>query len=182
MGTNEDSRSDEELMRLYQNGVSNAFEILYARHSGRVYAYLCKKTSTVQAADILQEAFLKLHGKRDRYSSEYPFLPWLFTIARNALFDHCRLGETKIAQRSNSSALESILDLPASDRSSTDGVVAALQALPSVQKRAIELRYLTEWSFEQIAAEMKTSPSNVRQIVSRGIKKLRLTSGGKNES
>ena len=50
---------------------------------------------------------------------------------------------------------------------------AALSGLPHIQRRAIELRYMNEWSFEKIAEEMSTTPENSRQIISRGIKKIR---------
>lgn len=51
--------SDEELMKRYQFGEFEAFEVLYNRHSGRVFGYLCKRTSRENASDLVQEVFLK---------------------------------------------------------------------------------------------------------------------------
>src|ERR1035437_9350881 len=92
--------SDEDLMALYQTGDVAAFEALYRRHSGRVFAFLQRKTSPQSACDLLQEIFLKLHRSRHQYSIQYPFLPWLFAITRNALVDSARLNESKIARNS----------------------------------------------------------------------------------
>ena len=168
--------SDEDLMALYQSGEMKAFETLYLRHSGRVLAFLQKKTSPESARELLQETFLKLHRSRHQYSPQYPFLPWLFTITRNALVDFVRLNESKVS-RSSVVDIEQA-SIPADAPVWTPDLSQALATLPANQRRAIELRYLSDWTFEQIADDMKTSPTNIRQMVSRGIKKLRSGLGG----
>ena len=91
-----------------------------------------------------------------------------------------RLNETKVAKDSVQ-GLDLVPEAVPSDLNWTPDLTVALQGLPSNQRRAIELRYLSEWSFEQIAREMKTSPVNIRQMISRGIKKLRSGIGGGHE-
>lgn len=167
--------SDEDLMALYQSGDAQAFDVLYKRHAGRVLAYLQKKTTVESARDLLQETFLKVHRSRHQYSVQYPFLPWLFAITRNALVDFVRLNETKVAQSSVTGIETSSDPLDATWMPDLSG---ALQTLPVNQRRAIELRYLSDWTFEKIADDMKTTPTNVRQVISRGIKKLRSGFGG----
>jgi len=111
---------------------------------------------------------------------QYPFLPWLFAITRNALVDFARLKETKIAQASIDTT--DLLPQPSEQKTTwSDDLTVALGTLPANQRRAIELRYLSDWTFEKIAEDMKTSPMNARQIISRGIKKLRSGFGGSNE-
>jgi len=176
--------SDEELMTLYQTGQFEAFEVLYTRHSGRVFEYLKKKTSIEVARELMQEVFEKIHKSRGKYISQYPFLPWAFTIARNSLFDFFKQAESKLANSSSGVAIENlaIADSPPGNDFDLSQV---LSSLPSNQRRAIELRYQQEWSFEKIARDMKTSEDNVRQIISRGIKKVRLMlgqAGGSDES
>lgn len=172
-----DQRSDEELMTLYQSGDYAAFECLYQRHSGRVFQYLKGKVSVEVAKDLLQEIFMKIHRSRDQYLEQYPFLPWLFTITRNQLNDFFKQSESKVIKigiEPELISVEAVFQTPEHDLS------AALSALPLQQRRAIELRYMNEWSFEKIAEEMKTTPDNTRQIISRGIKKMRsLLHGGK---
>lgn len=171
--------SDEELMRLYLAGDFAGFEALYRRHSGRVYEYLQKKAPAETAQDLVQEVFEKLHKSRRRYDPQYPFLPWLFTIARNALTDFFRLAETRLAQASSGSEAQ-LLTIAAETESPSSGTGLAqiLAGLPLNQRRAIELRYLQDWSFEQIASHMSTSESNARQLISRGLKQIRRGKGG----
>jgi RNA polymerase sigma-70 factor (ECF subfamily) len=163
-------RSDEELMALYQSGDYAAFEILFERHSGRVLQYLKGKVSQEAANDLLQETFLKIHRSRNQYQPQYPFLPWLFTIVRNNLRDFLKSSDQRAVRAELD--LESLPPKMHSVTSEHD-LSAALSGLPHIQRRAIELRYMNEWSFEKIAEEMNTTPENTRQIVSRGIKKIR---------
>jgi len=164
-------------MTLYQSGDYTAFECLYERHSARVFHYLKGKVSLEAAKDLVQETFLKVHRSRAQYQPQYPFLPWLFTVARNSLNDFLKSPEQRLARAEfNADTLPGAL-LPVA---SEHDLSAALQGLTQVQRRAIELRYMNEWTFEKIAAEMNTSPENSRQIISRGIKKIRsFLKGGK---
>jgi RNA polymerase sigma-70 factor (ECF subfamily) len=171
---NKNDLSDEELMVLYQGGDFAAFEILYRRHSGRIFEYLKKKVDITHAQELLQDTFEKLHRSRVKYNAQYPFLPWLFTISRNALLDFYKTAETKVLQSSSSAPilLDNLVAVVA-DAQSPHDISAILSELPQNQRRAIELRYLHDWSFEKIASDMKISEINTRQLISRGIKRLR---------
>lgn len=163
-------RSDEELMTLYRSGDYNAFHFLYGRHSGRVFQYLKVKVSPEVAKDLLQEIFMKVHRSRGQYQPQYPFLPWLFTVARNSLNDFFKSSEQKVIRIAlDPEAIPATVIANASEHD----LSGALSLLPHVQRRAIELRYMNEWTFEKIAEEMNTTPGNSRQIISRGIKKIR---------
>lgn len=164
------SLSDEELMELYIASDYAAFETLYQRHSGRIFHYLKKKVGHEVAQDLLQETFSKIHRSRDKYKSQYPLLPWVFTIVRNLLTDHFRKNETQ----------GKFVELKDQDEphveASLGGVTQleqSLSILPSQQQRALKLRYLDDWSFEEIAKEINTTPQNARQLISRGLKKVR---------
>lgn len=177
MNESQSELSDEELMIRYQNGDYAAFECLYRRHSGRILRYLSMRVQPEIAKDLLQEVFMKIHRSREQYIAQYPVLPWLFTVTRNALIDFFKKAETravKVEINDDVFTKEREVQPPEEDLS------LALSGLPVLQRRAIELRYMNEWSFEKIAEELKTSPENSRQIISRGMKKMRaLLHGGK---
>lgn len=158
-------------MTLYKQGEYRAFEILYRRHASKVFVYLKRRVSVGIAQDLTQEIFLKIHKGRYQYLEQYPFLPWLFTISRNALYDYFKSMKTTESFGFDQPHLPGP---PASDLD----LVEALKGLPESQRRAIELRYLEDWSFEKIAKDIKTSPENVRQLISRGLKKVRNVFGG----
>jgi RNA polymerase sigma factor (sigma-70 family) len=162
---------DEELMVAYQAGHEEAFQVLYARHSAKVYGFLSARLrDRATADDAFQATFLKLHRSRGKYDSNLPFAPWLFTICRSAMLDTIRA-------RNRISAKES-LDEIALEATATPVVSEAvslpdLGTLPSGQRQALELRYKDDLSFEEIATRLKTTPENTRQLVSRAIRKLK---------
>jgi len=174
--------SDEELMVLYQDNNYLAFESLYQRHSGRVYGYFQKKVNADISQELLQETFTRIHKSRDKYNPSFPFLPWVFTVARNILIDHFKKAETQTFLNSVQADLGELSGgSEISDLAGVQQLELALSMLPDQQQRALQLRYLEDWSFERIAVELKTSPQNVRQIVSRGLKKVKSVLGSKGD-
>ncbi len=97
-------------------------------------------------------------------------LPWIFSITRSVMIDQLRKDKNlKLI------AEVDLEQIPAATKESESQLdpIALLQGLPEMQKTILQMRYLDDKTFEEIAESLKTSPSNVRQIVSRGIKRLR---------
>lgn len=168
-------QTDEELMKAYQQGDDQAFATLYRRHSAKLYGYIRKSLrDEVFADDVFQSTFMKLHSARAHYDPSFPFLPWLFTVCKSSMVDAIR-KRNQIHEDLNELAVEQAA-APTQDEKAT---LPELSALPEAQKKAIELRYGENLSFEEIARKLDTSPTNVRQLVSRALKRLKtLTRGG----
>jgi RNA polymerase sigma-70 factor (ECF subfamily) len=171
----DETRTDEGLMLAYQRGDEEAFRVLYGRYSARVYGYLrlkLKARSTVD--DAFQTVFLKLHQFRSRYDPALPFAPWLFTISRNVTGDIFR------AQAHDMEDLSAfgVGQMPAMERPATPGL-PDLGSLAPEQQQALRLRFGQDLSFDEIAKQLRTSPANVRQLVSRAVRKLKRTFGVK---
>lgn len=169
-----DDCSDEDLMLAYQSGHYTAFELLYDRYKGRLFAFLIKKLrKQEEAEELFQLIFMKFHKSRDLYNPRLNFAPWLFTIAQNTLFDHYR-KQKRILEDSNSELIELLPSPLVKNFEPT-----SLDILNEQQRKAIELRYENDLSFDEIAESLKTSTVNVRQIISRAIKKIRTTNSKK---
>lgn len=164
--------SDEELMTLYQEGSEVAFNEIYARHSSKVFGYLRKRCSSEQeASDMFQESFIKLHKSKQLYRRPLPLLPWIFSITHSVLID----GQRKRARS------HEVLDFdfdqlaapPGSEDHDPEPAASLIKKLPDKQQTAIQMRYINEDTFEDIAKHLKTSPMNVRQLISRGVQLLK---------
>lgn len=164
--------SDEELMVMYQNGDEGAFQLLYSRHSGRILAFIRSKISDPQlAGDIFQEVFIKIHKSKGLYNKTFEVLPWIFTITRNATIDGLRKDKAHLFSEYQDSEN---LEVPGLGQALVQKDLApALAQLPENQRQAIQMRYIDESTFEEIAKKLDTSSDNVRQLVSRGIKNLK---------
>lgn len=167
-------RTDEELMKAYQLGDIQSFDTLYSRYHARVYGFLCQKLSTSQLPlleDAFQLTFMKLHQFRHQYDASFPFAPWIFTVCRSAMLDILR-GQKRIHKQEelNQKAVETAIQYIPEDPSDE---LPDLSKLTPQQRQAVEMRYFEDLSFDEIARQLKTSPSNVRQIVSRTIRSFK---------
>ncbi|EKD42764.1 MAG: RNA polymerase sigma factor, partial [uncultured bacterium] len=105
-------KSDEELMKLYQEGEQMAFELIFQRYSGKVLGFLSKRLFQAQISqDLTQDVFLKLHRSRMQYTQSLAFAPWLFSITRNVWIDY--LKKNKIEQPLDQAFLEKLASAPA---------------------------------------------------------------------
>lgn len=159
-------------MAAYQTGDAAAFRVLYGRHSRRVYGFLMKSLrNQAMADDVFQATFLKLHAARGRYDATFPFVPWLFTVCRSAMVDSIRAAE-RVREDADSQTVERAA-AEVVDEAPEHPDLPDLSALPEAQRSAVELRYAGELSFDEIARRLETSPANVRQLISRAVRKLR---------
>lgn len=172
-------QTDEQLMKLYQSGDMAAFEELYSRYTSRVYAYLRKRLQVVDAIDdVYQRVFLKLHEHRMKYDTKQLFAPWLFTLTRHVLIDWYRVKKDIPVEQ-----IEVLVDLQVTAEKQESNIDELLSELPAKYKEMIELRYIEDLDFGEIARRLKLSESNVRKILSRGILQLRKKMlGEKNEA
>lgn len=161
-------------MTLYQGGDIEAFNCLYDKYKSLVYGYLCNRVNMRTDVDeIFQDVFLRLHHSRLRYKNEYPFEPWLFAVLRNSLIDYYRKKrkEYKDVPLDNLETTPSTLQVE--DKHNLDGLLPEDANLSKSQRQAIELRYGKDFSFEEIAHRLETTPANARQLVSRALRRLR---------
>jgi RNA polymerase sigma-70 factor (ECF subfamily) len=76
--------SDEELVRLAQNGSSEAFGELVNRYENKIYRLARRMTKTQEdGEDVLQEAFVKAFRSISRFKGESKFSTWLYRITVN---------------------------------------------------------------------------------------------------
>ncbi len=164
--------SDEELLARYQLGSEEAFSMLYERHSSKVYGFVRKRISEPEIADeVFQEVFVKLHRSKHLYNSTLPYLPWLFSISRSVVLDSVK-ARKKLSSEIQGYDLDKFETLERRESSRYD-LQPHLVELPPAQRDAVEMRYVSEKTFEEIATALRTSPVNVRQLISRGIKRLK---------
>ncbi|HXI04050.1 MAG TPA: sigma-70 family RNA polymerase sigma factor, partial [Candidatus Saccharimonadales bacterium] len=86
-----DPGPDRDLVERAREGDMEAFEALYRQHSGRVYA-LCLRMSgdATLAADLAQEAFIRVWERIRSFRGESLFSSWLHRLTVNVV-----LGERR---------------------------------------------------------------------------------------
>ena len=124
-----------------------------------------------QAADVLQEAMLRLWRELRRGAAVDRPAAWLYrTTYRLAMDQHRwrnRLGEMlpRLAPHR--------IDYAGPESSDRSDVWGAVDALPSRQRHVLYLHFAADLTFDQIATVIGISPSATRTHASRGIATLR---------
>jgi RNA polymerase sigma-70 factor (ECF subfamily) len=166
--------------RVLQRDVG-AFEQLYDRHSGAVYGLVLRiLLQAGTAEEVVQDVFLQLWRNAAQYdSARGPFVPWLFTLARNRALDTLRLKSERQRRRevqteelppvSSAPEYEKLLD----EKRRAERVRALMGSLHPQQKKAIELAYFEGLSHTEIAESLKEPLGTVKSWIRNGLLRMK---------
>ena len=175
----ESRQRDHELVISLQGGDLNALGVLFDRHQTMVFrTALAIVGDTDAAADILQEAFLRLHRFAQRVDPARPLEPWLYRVTANLSYTWVkrrgrwlsRLGD--LAEYLAGETRETPDDLVESE-SSWREILKAVVSLPLAQRIVVVLHYLNDQSVEQIAEILSIPEGTVKSRLYYGRKELR---------
>jgi RNA polymerase sigma-70 factor (ECF subfamily) len=154
--------TDHELIQLFVQGDTQAFETLVLRHKDKMYtSILFLVKDKYLAEDIFQDVFIKVIDtvRGGRYTEEGKFLPWAMRIAHNLCVDHFRkVKRTPMIKTGDDTDIFELLNFTeesAEDRmikkQSHNRVRDMLDQLPEDQREVIILRHFADMSFKEIA-------------------------------
>ena len=146
-----------------------AFEALYQLTSTRLFNVIVSVIKDEQqAADILQDGFVKLWHGRQRYPIDHPWA-WLCQTMRNLAIDELRRkrlnGEQLIIQQEVIEENEETLVHKELHR--------CLQTLEIEKRNAIVLAYQHGLSHQEIVQHIKAPLGTVKSWVRRGLQELK---------
>jgi RNA polymerase sigma factor (sigma-70 family) len=173
-GLSDKARNDLLLVELAKNGNEKAFSNLLNRYRDSIYFMLLKMVNNASdAEDLTIEAFGKAFRSLDSFTPDFAFSTWLFKIATNNCIDFIRkkqISPTPIDQLQDD--LEHLTvniqsDLPDPEETLiNDQKIAVLRDIVNQLKpryrNLIELRYYKEYSYEEIATELKLPIGTVK--------------------
>lgn len=163
--------SAEDLMVIYQQKSPElaflAFEELYRRFSAKVFSFLLKKCKNqADAEDLLQKVFIKVHESKHLYQDKYKFEQWVFVIARTTLLDHFRASQ-RYAARVEKLGQQLAPELTAVNDGPVDGQDLELKRLDEDQREMLEMKYIDQLSYQEMARLFNKSEGSLRKMVSR---------------
>ena len=89
---------DVDLLKRYLGGDVSAFDELMAAHEDRVFGICLRMLRDRDTAlDAVQETFLTVFRKADRYKAEAAFSTWLYRVAVNTCYDQLRRAKRRSA-------------------------------------------------------------------------------------
>lgn len=163
--------SDAQLVELASEGDQHAFEYLFTRYREALTRLFEQRLGDKDtAADLLQETFIKVYLHLGDYSRSYTFGQWIYTIARNTLVDYLR-------RRSNDLSIDERFRAPqATTPSPEESVIinqsrnhfySAINELSAEYREIIEMRFLEEYSYEEIAEKLGRPINTIKTQIRR---------------
>lgn len=162
------AQEDLELVAQAKNGSEAAFNKLMVRYRDSIFFMVLKMVhNRDDAEDLTLEAFGKAFNSIANYSADFAFSTWLFKIATNNSIDFIRkkkLQTTSLDQKTTTEDGEvtpiAVKDNTANPEESfmkeqrAAKIRAAIEQLSPKYRALIELRYLDELAYEEIAEKL----------------------------
>ncbi len=164
-------QTDEALVRMYEEGDFQAFDVLLARHQDKVFGYIHSMVSDTDLAnDVFQDTFVKviMAIRNGHYAESGQFSSWIMRIARNQVLDRFRSqrnpnrsvvshelvdgeGDLVADLFNDSSLCEPNIESKLLVEQSHDDVRMMIDRLPEAQREVVNMRYFRDMSFKEIA-------------------------------
>lgn len=156
------------------------FAGIYEQHVAQVYGFFAyAPASRADAEDLTQQTFERAFRAWSRYDSSRGGLStWLLVIARNLFVDHLR-AKRSAAPASMDVDLEEIAGAPDRHRVGLDPELElALAKLAPRERELVALRFGGDLTGAEIAALTGLTLTNVQQILSRSLRRMRTSLDG----
>lgn len=167
-------------MDRYACGDASAFAVIHRALYPRVHAYLVRMRGSHHVADdLVQETFLRMHRARATFAPGASVVPWMYTIARNVLYDHARSAKTRRMEDLDADQVPEPADTGADTESAAVASEAArtvervLAQLPASQREAFVLLRYESLSVNDAAQVLGATPAAVKLRAFRAYEALR---------
>ena len=174
---------DDEVLALRVREDFDAFAELYRRYLHPLYRFVRSQVSDdATAEDVTAQVFFKALSSASTFRNEGSYQAWLFRIAHNSI----------LSWRTSKSNGVIVLDqMPDSVDPEPSPVAKAITdeestlvrkkvlALPPAQREVVALRYLHDFSIEEIAGVTRRTRGAVRILLHRARSRLRRDLEGK---
>jgi RNA polymerase sigma-70 factor (family 1) len=170
--------NEKYLITLFSNGNEGAFEELYRLYSKRLFGYFIKFVkSEIIAADLLQDAFIKIWNNRQNIDPEKSFRAYLFRIAENLVYDFFRKAarnkKLQVALINSYNHNYSHVEEDFSVKENEQFLKEAINALPPKRRQVFQLIKIEERSYEEVSETLHVSTSTINDHVVKATKAIR---------
>jgi RNA polymerase sigma-70 factor, ECF subfamily len=166
-----ETRTDQDLIAAANAGDAAAFEALYWRHRDWAAQVAFRFSEDHEAAlDVLQETFIYLLKKFPGFVLTCQLRTFLYPAIK-----HLALGMRAKAQReqANDFPFDALHAAEAVRGDSREELAAALGLLPEEQREVLLLRFVDEFSLNEIALALRIPPGTVKSRLHNALSALR---------
>lgn len=187
--TNASSAEEQDTLDMLRlvNGHNAALNDLMTRHAEKLFHYLVRSLQNEEdAADLAQEAFVKVFQNRARFDRTQKFTTWLYAITSNLVKDRYRwrVRHPQVSLDAENEATEADLkdslrdsklspDESLQKEETAEAVRSAVATLPNELRQPLILSVYQELPHGEIAAILNCSVKAVETRIYRARQQLR---------
>lgn len=168
-----------QLIKLILSGNQHAYGELYDRTIQDIYKsvhFLIDEKADVD--DLVQDIYIQVYKSLKVYKSERPFKPWLMGIVMKEIqaYRRKRWMRFRIIKKATEYESGSVLDFSNDivDKITNQQLINLVNDLPFKLKQVIILRYLNEYSQEEVAKILEIPLGTVKSRIHAALKSLRI--------
>ncbi|MDD5019408.1 MAG: sigma-70 family RNA polymerase sigma factor [Candidatus Omnitrophica bacterium] len=181
-----DVERSRECVRRFQGGEKAAFDELVQMYKRQAYGFVCSLIGNAEdAADILQEGFLRAYEGLARFRGEAGFKTWFYRILINLSRDTLRrrvrsrrIFSYSLDEEDDDRAVREVADATlrpdrlAQEEEWQNILRQAVAGLPDRQREAFSLHRLQGLKIEEVARVLGCGPATVKVHIFRAVRHI----------
>lgn len=168
---------EEKYLKELAGGSRKAFEVLYMTYAPRVECFLRGLLKNdLEAEDITQDIFCKIWSNRETIVQIDSFKPYLFRMAKNAVYNHYShllVKENYIEIEKNKQDYEDLIEEKIHAEDLELLIVMSIEKMPSQRKKIFKMSRFEHLSNDEIAQQLNISKRTVESHISQAMSDLR---------
>ena len=168
-------RTDNELIKEFQEGKEAAFNELVDRYLSSTYGFFTKFTeSKEEAEDLAQDVFIKMYKALKKFRFESEFKTYLYRANINMSNTYLRRNKWKNMLHLDQISEPEYIDTTNEDKWKRKELWNAIARLPKIQRTVVTMRTTENLPYKEIAKIMNISENSAKVNYHHAVESLKI--------
>lgn len=173
-----DHIEEKEILSALHSGCQAAFRQIYTLYSGRIYLNIRKMVKSEQdAAELLQEVFIKVWDKRELVDPEQSFRSYLFQIAKHTVYNFIRKGNIEKQVQAylslHGTQLYTHVEEQLNEKQDEQWLSQTIEQLPPQRRLIYKLCKIEGKSYAEVSTLLRISTSTINDHIVKATKYIK---------
>ncbi|WP_433901150.1 RNA polymerase sigma factor [Sphingobacterium puteale] len=173
-----DPMEEKEMLSDLRLGSQTAFRQIYSLYSGRIYLNIRKMVKSEQdAAELLQEVFIKVWDKRELIDPEQSFRSYLFQIAKYTVYNFIRKNSLEKQIQAylslHNTQLYTHVEEQLNEKQDEQWLSQTIEQLPPQRRLIYRLCKIEGKSYAEVSTLLRISTSTINDHIVKATKYIK---------
>ncbi|PUV21779.1 sigma-70 family RNA polymerase sigma factor [Sphingobacterium sp. DR205] len=173
-----DHMEEKEMLSDLRLGSQTAFRQIYSLYSGRIYLNIRKMVKSEQdAAELLQEVFIKVWDKRELIDIEQSFRSYLFQIAKYTVYNFIRKNNLEKQIQAylslHNTQLYTHVEEQLNEKQDEQWLSQTIEQLPPQRRLIYRLCKIEGKSYAEVSTLLRISTSTINDHIVKATKYIK---------